>query len=212
MDIINLCEHNSLVGQFMSEIRDKNLQQERLRFRTNIQRLGQIMAYEISKKLQYNTIGIETPLGMKQCNVLGDRVVLATILRAGLPFHEGFLTGQVFHSLAFAPAGHSVDEGVNDLGIIDEVDVAETCLFLARALVAHVVDDAGDASHGFAVAIGHVVNSLAEVKCRVLVGPQRVQLVGDQRGYKILAVAIQRVDGEVHKLEQIALGGLELLH
>ena len=92
MDIINLCEHNSLVGQFMSEIRDKNLQQERLRFRTNIQRLGQIMAYEISKKLQYNTIGIETPLGVKQCNVLGDRVVLATILRAGLPFHEGFLS------------------------------------------------------------------------------------------------------------------------
>ncbi len=49
MEIINLCENNSLVGQFMSELRDKNLQQERLRFRTNIQRLGQIMAYEISK-------------------------------------------------------------------------------------------------------------------------------------------------------------------
>ena len=127
----------------------------------------------------------------------------------GVHIGEAQGTGQVFHSLAFAPAGHSVDEGVNDLGIIDEVDVAETCLFLARALVAHVVDDAGDASHGFAVAIGHVVNGLAEVKCRVLVGPQRVQLVGDQRGYKILAVAIQRVDGEVHKLEQIALGGLE---
>ena len=91
MDIINLCENNSLVGQFMSEIRNKELQQERLRFRTNIQRLGQIMAYEISKKLQYNTVGIETPLGVKQCNVLGDPVVLATILRAGLPFHEGFL-------------------------------------------------------------------------------------------------------------------------
>ena len=89
MEIINLCEHNSLVGQFMSEIRDKNLQQERLRFRTNIQRLGQIMAYEISKTLQYGTVGVETPLGVKQCNVLSDRVVLATILRAGLPVHQG---------------------------------------------------------------------------------------------------------------------------
>ena len=92
MDIINLCENNSLVGQFMSEIRNKGLQQERLRFRANIQRLGQIMAYEISKRLSYETVGVETPLGVKQCNVLNDQVVLATLLRAGLPFHEGFLS------------------------------------------------------------------------------------------------------------------------
>ncbi len=92
MDIINLCDHNSLLGQFMSEIRDKRIQQDRMRFRTNIHRLGQIMAYEISKRLQYNTVGVETPLGLKQCNVLGDKVVLSSILRAGLPFHEGFLS------------------------------------------------------------------------------------------------------------------------
>ncbi len=92
MEIINLCDRNSLVGQFMSEIRDKTLQQERLRFRTNIQRLGQIMAYEISKRLNYHTVDTETPLGIKPTNVLADRVVLATILRAGLPFHEGFLS------------------------------------------------------------------------------------------------------------------------
>ena len=91
MEIINLCDQNSLVGQYMSEIRNKDLQQERLRFRANIQRLGHIMAYEISKKLQYKTVGVTTPLGVKQCNVLDDRVVLATLLRAGLPFHEGFL-------------------------------------------------------------------------------------------------------------------------
>lgn len=92
MEIINLCELNSLVGQFMSEVRDKNVQQDRLRFRANIQRLGQIMAYEISKRLQYTTVGVETPLGVKQCHVLNDRVVLSTLLRAGLPFHEGFLS------------------------------------------------------------------------------------------------------------------------
>lgn len=92
MDIINLCDHNSLLGQFMSEIRDKRIQQDRMRFRTNIHRLGQIMAYEISKRLQYNTVDVETPLGVKQCNVLGDKVVLSSILRAGLPFHEGFLS------------------------------------------------------------------------------------------------------------------------
>ena len=92
MEIINLCDQNSLVGQFMSEIRNKDLQQERLRFRTNIHRLGQIMAYEISKRLAYNTVDVNTPLGVKPCNVLDDRVVLATLLRAGLPFHEGFLS------------------------------------------------------------------------------------------------------------------------
>ena len=92
MEIINLCDQNSLVGQFMSEIRDKQLQLDRMRFRTNVHRLGQIMAYEISKRLQYKTADIETPLGVKQCNVLNDHVVLASLLRACLPFHEGFLT------------------------------------------------------------------------------------------------------------------------
>ena len=92
MEVINLCDQNSLVGQFMSELRDRTMQQERLRFRTNIQRLGQIMAYEISKRLKYRAVEVETPLGVKQTHVLDDRVVLATILRAGLPFHEGFLS------------------------------------------------------------------------------------------------------------------------
>ena len=92
MEIINLCDNNSLVGQFMSEIRNKELQLDRLRIRANIQRLGQIMAYEISKRLQYKAVGVSTPLGVKECNVLSDRVVLASILRAGLPFHEGFLS------------------------------------------------------------------------------------------------------------------------
>ncbi|MBR5102099.1 MAG: uracil phosphoribosyltransferase [Muribaculaceae bacterium] len=92
MEIINLCDQQSLVGQFMSELRNKDLQKERLRFRTNIQRLGQIMAYEISKRLNYKLIDTTTPLGVKQTDVIDDKVVLATILRAGLPFHEGFLS------------------------------------------------------------------------------------------------------------------------
>ena len=92
MKVINLCENNSLVGQFMSEIRDKEIQQERMRFHSNIKRLGQIMAYEISKTLNYKTVPTTTPLGVAQTNVVADRVVLATILRAGLPFHNGFLS------------------------------------------------------------------------------------------------------------------------
>ncbi|MBO4722133.1 MAG: uracil phosphoribosyltransferase [Muribaculaceae bacterium] len=92
MEIINLCENNSLVSQYMSEIRNKVIQQDRLRFRANIHRLGQIMAYEISKNLEYKTIDTETPLAVAKTNVIGDNVVVASILRAGLPLHEGFLT------------------------------------------------------------------------------------------------------------------------
>lgn len=92
MEVINLCDNNSLVGQFMSEIRNKELQKERFRFRANIQRLGQIMAYEISKRIEYKTVDTATPLGVAHTNVIADKVVLTTILRAGLPFHEGFLS------------------------------------------------------------------------------------------------------------------------
>ena len=91
MEIFNLCENNSLVSQYMSEIRDSIIQQDRLRFRANIHRLGQIMAYEISKKLEYKTIDTETPLAVAKTNVISDKVVVASILRAGLPLHEGFL-------------------------------------------------------------------------------------------------------------------------
>ena len=92
MEIINLCERPSLVSQFMAELRDAHVQQDRLRFRTNVRRLGQIIAYEISQRLQYRTADTVTPLGIARTQLLSDQVVLATILRAGLPFHEGLLS------------------------------------------------------------------------------------------------------------------------
>lgn len=91
MDIINLCAQDSLVSAYMRQLRDKNIQNDRQRFRLNVKRLGQIMAYEISKRLHYTTIDTHTPLGVAPTRVPGDQVVIATILRAGLPFHEGFL-------------------------------------------------------------------------------------------------------------------------
>lgn len=75
----------------MKELRDVKVQNDPLRFRTNLERIGEIMAYEISKRLDYNDEEIETPLGKCLCKVPADKVVLATILRAGLPFHLGFL-------------------------------------------------------------------------------------------------------------------------
>lgn len=91
MKLINLSQTNSIVGEYMAQIRQKDVQQNRMLFRRNIQRIGNAMAYEISKTLQYSTKQIETPLGIAPTNTPDDDIVLATIFRAGLPFHLGFL-------------------------------------------------------------------------------------------------------------------------
>jgi uracil phosphoribosyltransferase len=89
--VFNLSEQNSIANQFLMELRDKNLQQDRLRFRKNLERLGEIMAYEISKQLPYTTKIIDTPLDKCRVNVVRTQPLLMTILRAGLPFFQGFL-------------------------------------------------------------------------------------------------------------------------
>ncbi|MBD2703856.1 uracil phosphoribosyltransferase [Spirosoma sp. BT702] len=83
-------QQSSLANQFIAELRDVSIQQDRLRFRRNLERLGELMAYEISKKLSYQTTSVQTPLGTAQTQILRQQPVLATILRAGLPFHQGF--------------------------------------------------------------------------------------------------------------------------
>jgi uracil phosphoribosyltransferase len=91
MTVHHLSENNSVLNHFLAEIRDVNVHDDRLRFRKNIERIGEIMAYEISKSLQYTTVSVQTPLGVSDIPFISDSVVLATILRAGLPFHQGFL-------------------------------------------------------------------------------------------------------------------------
>ncbi len=75
----------------MSELRDVNIQHDMLRFRRNLERIGEIMAYEMSKRMRYKTVDVTTPLAVAPCQVLDEQVVLATIFRAGIPFHKGFL-------------------------------------------------------------------------------------------------------------------------
>lgn len=91
MKIINFAEHNSLISQYMTEMRDVNIQKDMLRFRRNLERVGEIMAYEISKTLNYRTVETLTPLDVAKTSVIDSQVVLATIFRAGVPFHHGFL-------------------------------------------------------------------------------------------------------------------------
>ncbi len=92
MEVINFANTPSLVSRYMLELRSVDIQNDRLRFRTNIDRIGQIMAYEISKRLEYKETEVTTPLGKCICQEPADQIVLATILRAGLPFHHGFLS------------------------------------------------------------------------------------------------------------------------
>lgn len=91
MKVINLSEHNSVLGMYLSEIRDVEVQKDPLRFRRNIERIGEVMAIEVSKTLNYQQTDVQTPLGVAQVNTISDHIVLATILRAGLPLHQGFL-------------------------------------------------------------------------------------------------------------------------
>lgn len=90
--IFKLSDHPSIANQFLAELRDVQVQTDRMRFRRNLERLGEVLAYEISKTLNYETREVETPLGMATMQLPASRVVLATILRAGLPLHQGMLS------------------------------------------------------------------------------------------------------------------------
>jgi uracil phosphoribosyltransferase len=82
---------NSLLNQFISELRDKIIQKDAMRFRKNIERIGEILGYELSKTLNYSEKSIKTPLGNKNVSILKDKLVLCSVLRAGLPLHQGLL-------------------------------------------------------------------------------------------------------------------------
>lgn len=91
MQIHYLSEANSVLNHFLGQIRNINVQNDSLRFRRNIERIGEVMAYEMSKNLRYKDVAIQTPLGIKKTTEIEDQLVLCSILRAGLPLHLGFL-------------------------------------------------------------------------------------------------------------------------
>jgi len=91
MQIHYISEQNSILNHFLTQIRDVNIQKDSMRFRKNIERIGEIMAYELSKTLEYKEISVQTPLGIKHTTTIADNVVLCSILRAGLALHTGFM-------------------------------------------------------------------------------------------------------------------------
>ena len=86
-----LGQENTILNKFIAQIRDCKIQQDSMRFRRNVERVGEIMSYEISKTLNYQAQTVETPLGEAEMSLISDKVVIATVLRAGLPLQQGFL-------------------------------------------------------------------------------------------------------------------------
>lgn len=113
MKIINFDKENSLMSQYMLEMRDINIQKDPLRFRRNMERAGQIMAYEISKSIEYKKVDVTTPLDVAHCQTIESQIVLATIFRAGLPFHQGFLSYFDYAENAFVSAYRKYREKEN---------------------------------------------------------------------------------------------------
>ena len=91
MEVVDFSKQNSIINQFVTELRDVDYQNNRRLFRNNLTRIGQMMAFEISKTLHYSNKQVKTPLGTAVVNTHDDDIVVATIFRAGLPFHQGFL-------------------------------------------------------------------------------------------------------------------------
>jgi len=92
MKVINFSEQNSIINKYLAELRDKNFQKNRFNFRHNVERIGEMMAYELSKTLEYKPKTVKTPLGTIDIPLPHQEdMVIATVLRAGLPFHQGFL-------------------------------------------------------------------------------------------------------------------------
>lgn len=141
MQVINFSDRNSIINQYMSEIRDSEYQKNRLLFRNNIKRIGEFEAFEISKTLHYENKDVTTPLGIAHVSVPTDRIVLATIFRAGLPFHNGFLNVFDHAGNAFVSAYREYkDEEHREVGIHVEYlatpSIDEKTLIIADPMLA----------------------------------------------------------------------------
>ena len=138
--IHNLERTDSVFNQYMAELRDAVIQQDRMRFRRNLERIGQIMAYEISKSFEYDDEEVTTPLGIKQIRTMHEQPVIATILRAGLPFHNGMLSMFDQADSAFIAAYRKYDKNEEDSEIRVEYfsspDIEDRVLIVCDPLLA----------------------------------------------------------------------------
>lgn len=140
IQIHNLGATDSVFNQLMAELRDATIQLDRMRFRRNLERIGEIMAYEISKTFEYDDEEVITPLGIKAMRTMHEQPVIATILRAGLPFHNGMLSMFDHADSAFIAAYRKYDKNEEDSEIRVEYysspDLEDRVLILCDPLLA----------------------------------------------------------------------------
>lgn len=137
--LFNLAASNTIANQFIAELRHHEIQKDRQRFRRNLERIGEILAYEISKTLEYHTVPTETVLGIADMQVPKQRIVLGTILRAGLPFHQGMLNYFDKADNAFISAfrRHHKDGSFEiQLDYVGSPDLTDCVLILADPMLA----------------------------------------------------------------------------
>ena len=137
--IHNLGEKDSVFNQYMAELRDAVIQQDRMRFRRNLERIGEIMAYEISKTFEYDDEEVTTPLGIKEIRTMHEQPVIATILRAGLPFHNGMLSMMDQADSAFIAAYRKYDKNEDSeirVEYFSSPDIEDRVLILCDPLLA----------------------------------------------------------------------------
>lgn len=177
MKIINLSDNNSIVNQYLAELRDVNYQQNRLLFRNNITRIGEMMAYEISKTLSYEARDVTTPLGTARVNMPTDKIVLATIFRAGLPFHTGFLNVFDHAGNAFVSAYREyTDDSHTEVGIHVEYlatpSIDDKTLIIADPMLA----TGGSMELGYKAFLTHGTPKRIHVAC-VIAAPDGIENV-----------------------------------
>ena len=137
--INNLEKNDSVFNQYMAELRDCVIQQDRMRFRRNLERIGEIMAYEISKVFEYDDEEVTTPLGIKEIRTMHEQPVIATILRAGLPFHNGMLRMFDQADSAFIAAYRKYDKNEDSeirVEYFSSPDIEDRILILCDPLLA----------------------------------------------------------------------------
>ena len=132
MKVINLGQKNSVLNKFVAQMRDKDTQKDSMRFRRNLERLGEIFAYEISQTLNASEKQVMTPLGIANVPVYDDKLVVATILRAGLPLHQGLLNFFDDAQNAFVAAYRKYDKGE---GFHIEIEYASTPDLTGKILI-----------------------------------------------------------------------------
>lgn len=198
----NLSENNSLVSQWMSELRDSNIQQDRMRFRENLRRIGQVAAYEISKTLPYVTQHVVTPLGTAHCHVLHRQPVLATIFRAGMPLYEGLLSCYDKADSAFIGAyrKHESDTSFQIAqGYIACPDLTDRPLILADPMLA----SGASMAQGLSTLLGHGQPSQIHI-VSVVAAPEGVAAM--QLAHPKAHLWIGAIDAELNNMKYIVPG------